>query len=51
MLSSSWSCSLFPITVMNANVHCANMAPDYYFVHPQYGYNDFEWSKIKMATP
>ena len=22
MLSPSWSCSLFPITVMNANIHC-----------------------------
>ena len=43
---------MFPvsITVMNANIHCTNMAPDYYFVQPQFGYNELEWSKIKMAT-
>ena len=40
---------MFPVsTVTNANIHCANMAPDYYFV--QFGYNELEWSKIKMAT-
>ena len=39
------------ITVMNANIHCANVAPGYYFVQPQFGYNELEWSKIKMATP
>ena len=25
------------------------MAPDYYFFQPQLGYNELEWSKIKMA--
>ena len=39
------------ITVMNAKFQCANMAPDYYFVQSQFGYNELEWSKIKMATP
>ena len=24
---------------MNANIHCAHMAPDYYFIQPQFGYN------------
>ena len=44
---------MFPvsITVMKANIHCANMAPDYYFVQPQFGYYELEWIKIKMATP
>ena len=44
---------MFPvsITVVTANIHCANMAPDYYFVQPQFGYNEFEFSKIKTATP
>ena len=46
-----WSCSPFPIKVMNANIHYANMEPDYYFVQPQFGYNELKWSKIKMATP
>ena len=41
---------VFPVS-MNANIHCINMAPDYYFVQPQFGNNDMEWSKIKMATP
>ena len=43
---------MFPvsITVMNPNIHCANMVPDYYFVQPQFGSNGLEWSKIKMAT-
>ena len=27
------------------------MASDYYFVQPQFGYNELEWNKIKMATP
>ena len=27
------------------------MAPDYYFVQPQFGYNETEWIKIKIATP
>ena len=27
------------------------VAPDYYFVQPQFGYSELEWSKIKMATP
>ena len=40
-----------PITVMNANIHCAYMAPDYYYIQPQFGYNELEWSKIKMAKP
>ena len=42
----------FPVSIsaMNANVHCASMAPDYYFVEPQFGY-ELEWSEIKMATP
>ena len=26
------------------------MAPDYYFVQPQFAYNELEWSKIKMTT-
>ena len=30
---------LVSITVINANIHCANMTPDYYFVHHQFGYN------------
>ena len=44
---------IFPVstTVMNANIHCAKMAPDYYLVQPQFGYNEFDWSKIKMSTP
>ena len=43
---------MFPVsTVTNANIHCANMAPDYYFVQPQFGYNELKWSTIKMATP
>ena len=43
---------MFPVsTVTDANIHCANMAPDYYFVQPQFGYNKLEWSKIKMNTP
>ena len=29
---------------MHANIHCANMAPDYYLVQPQFGYNELEWS-------
>ena len=33
------------ITVMNANIHCANKAPDCYFVQPQFGYTEMEWSK------
>ena len=37
-LSPSWSCTRFPITAMDANIHCANMAPDY-FVQPQFDYN------------
>ena len=52
MLSPSWSCSLLSITVMNANIHCANMAPHYFFgVEPLFGYNELERYKIKMATP
>ena len=35
------------VTVINANTHCANMAPDYYFVQPQFGYNELEWSKSR----
>ena len=44
---------MFPvtITVLNANIHSTNRAPDYYSVQPQFGYNELEWSKIKMATP
>ena len=34
---------------MNANIHCVNMAPEYYFLQPQFGYNELEWIKIKMA--
>ena len=30
---------------MNANIHCANMDTDYYFVQPQFGKNELEWSK------
>ena len=41
---------LVSITVMHANIHCANMAPDYYFVQPQFGYDELEWSKIKKAA-
>ena len=48
-LSPSWSCSPFPITEMNANIHCAWHQT--YFFQPQFGYNEWEWSKIMMATP
>ena len=50
-LSSSKSCFLFPKIVMNTYIDCANMVPDYYFVQPQFGYNELKWSKINMATP
>ena len=42
---------MFPVSiqVMNANIQCTNMAPDYYFVQPQFGYNDLEWIIVKMA--
>ena len=38
---------MFPvsITVTNANIHCANMAPDYYFVQPQFG--TMSWNGVK----
>ena len=40
------------ILVMLPIIRCANMAPaDYYLVQPQLGYNELEWSQIKMATP
>ena len=35
---------------MNARIHFANIAPDYCFVQPQSGYNELEWSKVKMTT-
>ena len=43
---------MFPVSNSNeCSIHCANMAPDYYFDQPQFGYNKSEGSKIKMATP
>ena len=40
---------MFPVsnTVINAYIHCANMAPAYYFVQPQFGYNELKWSKSR----
>ena len=35
----------------NERCYSLPMAPDYYFVQPQFGYNELEWSKIKMTTP
>ena len=42
---------MFPvsITVMNAHSHCASMAPDYYFVQPQFGY--VSWNGEKSRRP
>ena len=42
---------MFPVSnKSNECLHSLRMAPDYYFVQPQFGYNELEWSKIKMAT-
>ena len=46
-----WLAVRFTLDQEPANIHCANMATEYYFVQPQFGYNELEWSKIKMGTP
>ena len=42
---------LFPVslTVMTPNVQCANMAPHYYFVQPQFGY--MSWNGVNSRWP
>ena len=59
VLSPSWmkghcrplSCcqQLSHVPCFQYDIHCANMAQDYYLVQPQFVYNELEWSKIKMA--
>ena len=43
---------LAPVTILVMfPVSNNSMALDYYFLQPQFGYNELEWSLIKMALP
>ena len=41
---------MFPVS-NNSNECSLRLAPDYYFVQPQFGNDELEWSQIKMTTP
>ena len=51
MLPPSWSSSLYPLTVMDAGIHCTKKDPDYFSFQPRFGYNGWNERKIKMKDP
>ena len=46
-----WSCSLYPIALKYANIHCKKRVPDYFSFQPRFGYTDLNGRKIKMDAP
>ena len=50
MLPQSWSCSLYPVTVMDAISHRTKKNTDYFSFQPRFGYIDLNARKLKMAA-
>ena len=53
MLPPSWSCSLYPVTIMNVIIHCSRKELDYLPVQPQFdqAYIDLNVRKSRWPHP